>query len=142
MIFMGRVPYQDLPPLLNLMDVCLSTQTDDLPGRVRTTGKLPLYLACGRYVLASAVGDARQVLPAEMQVEYHGTKDEQYASRLADRVMYLLDHPEKRNQVQAARAIARSQFDYGLLSERLRSVLHQAVAGKPARAVESSPGNV
>jgi hypothetical protein len=71
-LFFGRRPYEELPRLINLIDVCLSTQTDDLPGRVRTTGKLPLYLACGRHVLASRVGEAARVLPEEMLVLMRG----------------------------------------------------------------------
>src|SRR5207253_1209595 len=77
-LFLGRVPYDDLPRYLNTMDVCISTQTNDGAGRVRTTGKLPLYLACGRFVLASQVGEAARVLLEEMLIPYSGTKDEEY----------------------------------------------------------------
>ena len=81
-LFAGRLPYDQLPRYLNLMDICLSTQTNDAAGQVRTTGKLPLYLACGRFVLASEVGEAARVLPPAMLVPYHGTKDDQYGARL------------------------------------------------------------
>ena len=36
--FAGRVPYPALPARLRGFDVCLSTQTDDLIGRVRLNG--------------------------------------------------------------------------------------------------------
>ena len=74
-VFAGRRPLAELPEILSACDVCLSTQTNDIPGNVRTTGKLPLYLACGRYVLASRVGEAARVLPEEMLVPYEGTVD-------------------------------------------------------------------
>ncbi|MFZ4647552.1 MAG: glycosyltransferase [Gemmataceae bacterium] len=67
--FAGRVPYAELPGWLHRMDICLSTQTNDVVGWVRTTGKLPLYLAAGRFVLASRVGEAARVLPEEMLVD-------------------------------------------------------------------------
>jgi glycosyltransferase involved in cell wall biosynthesis len=67
--FAGRMPYAELPGWLHRMDICLSTQTNDVVGWVRTTGKLPLYLAAGRYVLASRVGEAARVLPEEMLVD-------------------------------------------------------------------------
>jgi glycosyltransferase involved in cell wall biosynthesis len=57
-IFLGHIPFPKLPRYLNMIDVCLSTQTNDLVGKVRTSGKLPLYLATGRYVLATDVGEA------------------------------------------------------------------------------------
>ena len=69
-MFAGRRPLTELPALLAACDICLSTQTNDVPGNVRTTGKLPLYLACGRYILASNVGEAARVLPPEMLVPY------------------------------------------------------------------------
>jgi glycosyltransferase involved in cell wall biosynthesis len=70
--FAGRVPYAGLPGWLHRMDICLSTQTNDVVGWVRTTGKLPLYLAAGRFVLASRVGEAARVLPEEMLVAGEG----------------------------------------------------------------------
>src|SRR5580658_3031561 len=86
MVFAGRIPYDDLPRYLNLMDICLSTQSNDAVGQVRTTGKLPLYLACGRFVLATEVGEAARVLPKAMLVRYDGIKDPEYPGRLAERV--------------------------------------------------------
>lgn len=70
--FPGRVPYAELPGWLHRMDICLSTQSNDVVGWVRTTGKLPLYLAAGRFVLASRVGEAARVLPEEMLVDGEG----------------------------------------------------------------------
>ena len=70
--FAGRVPYAELPGWLHRMDICLSTQTNDVVGWVRTTGKLPLYLAAGRFVLASRVGEAARVLPEKMLVDGEG----------------------------------------------------------------------
>ena len=67
--FVGPVPYDDLPRYLGAMDFCLSTQTNDVPGNVRTTGKLPLYLAAGSVVLASRVGEAALVLNEQQLVD-------------------------------------------------------------------------
>jgi len=123
-VFLGRVPYDNLPGLLNLMDICLSTQTNDLAGQVRTTGKLPLYLACGRFVLASAVGEAGRVLPAEMLAPYNGTKDVEYPARLTTRVLSLLERPERLRQPEPSVSIARTQFDYAVLAARLQKLIH------------------
>jgi glycosyltransferase involved in cell wall biosynthesis len=74
---------------LAAVDVGLSTQTDDVVGRVRTTGKLVQYMAAGRFVLASRVGAAAALLPEAMLVDYHGAWDEGYFARLAERVAAL-----------------------------------------------------
>lgn len=81
--FPGRVPYAELPAWIHRMDVCLSPQTDDVVGRVRTTGKLPLYMATGRFILASCVGEAARVLPDEMLVD--GTDIALWINKIMDK---------------------------------------------------------
>jgi len=122
-VFLGRVRYQELARYLNLIDVCLSTQTNNLVGQVRTTGKLPLYLAGGRYILASKVGEAAIVLKNEMLVEYRGVKDQGYPRKLKERIEALLDHPEKTTFRADNIALAKKHFDYAILAERMKQVI-------------------
>lgn len=126
-MFVGRVPYQRLPEYLGAMDVCLSTQTNDIPGRVRTTGKLPLYLAASRHVLASNVGEAARVLPPEMLLDYSGTRDDSYPKRLADRIRQLLVARPGPSPAAGAEAIARHHFDYDVLAPRIVQILDRLV---------------
>jgi len=130
-IFMDYLPYEQLPHYLNLIDVCLSTQTNDLVGQVRTTGKLPLYLAAGRYILASDVGEAARVLDPEMLVPYEGVKDEHYPRRLAERITNIMEHPETLKRVAAGQvALARERFDYSILSERVHQCLKKTIGAQ------------
>lgn len=122
--FVGFVPYDELPRYLGAMDVCLSTQTNDIPGRVRTTGKLPLYLAAGGVILASRVGEAALLLDPRQLIEYEGVVDRKYPARLAARIGELMDDEAVRGELIAAnRAIARERFDYRELGGRVRSLL-------------------
>jgi glycosyltransferase involved in cell wall biosynthesis len=135
MIFLGRQPYDRLPKLLSLFDICLSTQTDDAAGRVRTTGKLPLYLASGRFVLSSQVGEAARILPPEMLVRYDGTKDLAYPARLSERVSKLMEIRSGDFTPSASLAqLAFDNFDYGILALRLR----QTITAISARLHQSS----
>lgn len=123
-LFMGYVPYEELPRYLSLIDVCLSTQSNDLVGQVRTTGKLPLYLAAGRYILASDVGEAALVLDKEMLVEYEGVRDDAYPQRLVERIRTILSQPEMLARSTARNiALAREHFDYALLANRLGDII-------------------
>ena len=122
-LFLGYVPFSQLPQYLMLMDVCLSTQSNDLVGRVRTTGKLPLYLAAGRYVLASRVGEAALVLDEEMLIAYEGVKDELYPQKLADRIKLILKEPARLQSGAANVALAQKHFDYSLLAGRLEAFI-------------------
>ncbi|MBI3949808.1 MAG: glycosyltransferase [Acidobacteria bacterium] len=123
LLFLGHVPPDQLPLYLNLIDVCLSTQTNDLVGQVRTTGKLPLYLATGRYILASKVGEAALVLDDEMLVEYDGIKDACYPQRLADRIQVILNHRAELEKGWLHRRVAEERFDYNVLAEKLKPVM-------------------
>ena len=56
---------EELIGVLGRIGFVTSVQSNDLAGWVRTTGKLPLSLGLGKYVIATAVGDAVVALPAE-----------------------------------------------------------------------------
>jgi glycosyltransferase involved in cell wall biosynthesis len=122
-LFLGRLPYEELPRYLNLLDVCLWTQTNNLVGQVRTTGKLPLYLATGRYVLATRVGEAARLLDEEMLVDVKEGLDACYPLLLAERVRALV---RDRTRLQRGLTLidrARQHYDYGKLALQLESLL-------------------
>ncbi len=131
--FLGHVMYDALPPYVNAMDICLSTQTNDWVGRGRTTGKLPLFLACGRFVLASRVGEAARILPEEMLVDYSEGFDPTYPERLAQRIERLVNEPQLLLLGEQSRRIAESQFDYNLLVPRVAELLRRVLNRRTSR---------
>jgi glycosyltransferase involved in cell wall biosynthesis len=119
-VFTGALPYRDLPRYLSAIDVCVSTQSNDLVGMVRTTGKLPLYLACGKYVIATDVGEASRVLPGVgTLLPYEGVRDDRHPARLAECVQGLLENPQHLDVSRKARSVAREHFDYARLAARV-----------------------
>jgi hypothetical protein len=112
-------------PHLAAVDVALSTQTNDVVGRVRTTGKLVQYMAAGRFILASRVGAAATLLPEPMLVDYDGPWDEGYFVRLAERVDALPDRQSLAEQGTRLRALA-EPFAYPRLVPTLSAVLSGA----------------
>jgi glycosyltransferase involved in cell wall biosynthesis len=110
---------------LAAVDVALSTQTNDVVGRVRTTGKLVQYMAAGRFVLASRVGAAAGLLPDAMLVDYHGAWDEGYFARLANRVDTLGDRRSLAEQGARLREPA-ERFAYPHLVPTLSTVVRGA----------------
>ena len=120
------IPFENLPEYVNAMDICLSTQTDDIIGWMRTTAKLPLYLAAGRYVLATDVGEAHYLLPSKMLISYNGSKDDGYPLRLAEKIRGILDNRNELSYGIENRNIAIENFDYKVLSKQLEnSILEQ-----------------
>ncbi len=122
-IFLGHVAYEQLPAYLGLIDICLSTQSNDIVGKVRTTGKLPVYLAAGRYVLASKVGEAEHVLKPDMLVDYEGVKDPAYPQKLKEKIEMILNHPHLLECSAQTIAVAKENFDYAILAERMGNVI-------------------
>lgn len=122
-VFTGRIPYAEVPTYLRVMDVALSTQTNNLPGQVRTTGKLPEYMAAERFIIASRVGEAALVLPGGMLLDYDGEVDRQYPQRLAARIRDLYAHPGDLKARHQLPAIARELCSYDVLAARFQSVI-------------------
>ncbi len=123
--FVGRIPYSEVPHYTNLMDVALSTQTNNRVGQVRTTGKLPEYMATGRYVLATDVGEAQLLLPPEMRLPYEGVRDNLYPKRLAMKIAELAGEDRRLLEEATSETIerARKDLDYCYLSQQLDQVL-------------------
>jgi glycosyltransferase involved in cell wall biosynthesis len=127
MIFAGRVAQADLNDAVNALDVALVTAPDSPRSWVRTTGKLPIYLACDRYVLSTNVGTAAHVLVGtDMLLNYEGEgRDEGYPGRLAEKLratVYLSGAIKMKGQ---ARRLASAHFDYDMLAYRLSDLLAQ-----------------
>ena len=123
--FVGRVPPERVAEWIGAMDAATSTQTNDAVGAVRTTGKLPLYLACGCPVLASHVGEAARLLgPLGWTIPYRGTVDHEYPNRLARAVEDWAADPTRQNERrEAARRVAAEAFDLVEMRARLAAVL-------------------
>jgi glycosyltransferase involved in cell wall biosynthesis len=127
-VFTGIVPYNDLPRYLGAMDVCISTQSNDLVGMVRTTGKLPLYLAYGKYVVATDVGEARRVLPeVGCLLPYEGVRDDNHPARLAAQLRKLSTEPQLWQISEKARLVAKDNFDYAMLARIMEKVCRKLV---------------
>lgn len=129
-VCVGQVPYDDLPDYLCAMDIALSKQTDDLVGQVRTTGKLPLYLACGRFVLATRVGEASHILSDAHLIDFDGTDDAEYPERLGVRIAHLAAHPELLAVGAKSVHLARRHFEYDRLAEGVRAVCDHVLASR------------
>jgi GT2 family glycosyltransferase len=125
--FVGRVPTDRACEYVSAMDVALSTQTNDVVGQVRTTGKLPLYLACGSPVLASHVGEAALILgPVGWTLPYYGVLDYLYPSRLGAAIeAWRTDPNGAAIRRQTALRIAREFFDEEEMRQKLASTIHR-----------------
>ena len=131
LVMPGYVTHEEIPRYVAAMDVCLPRQTNDSVGWSRTTAKLPEYLACRRYVLATAVGGGGggggEILPEEMLLPYEGSYDERHAARLAERLVELVPRRAELRRGGGTRRIALERYSYPVLTRRLAAFLHEVV---------------
>lgn len=132
--FTGRIPYDDVPAYMRVLDIALSTQTNNLPGQVRTTGKVPEYMAAGCFILASKVGEAELLLPPEMLVPFQGEVDQAYPARLAQRIRQLVEDPGRLELRRSLPARAAATCSYSVLSQHWLELVNQCLReiGKPS----------
>lgn len=126
--FVGAVATAEIGAYVGAMDAAISTQTNDVVGQVRTTGKLPMYLANGCPVIATDVGEAAILLgPHGWTLPYTGVVDPEYPERLAGRIeSWRRDSAGQAARRRTARDIFAAEFDVAEMRQRLREVLVRA----------------
>jgi glycosyltransferase involved in cell wall biosynthesis len=127
--FAGWIAPEQIAAHVRLLDVALSTQTNNLAGQVRTTGKLPEYMAAGRFILASRVGEAARVLPPQMLLDYSGAVDRAYPARLAGRIRVLAGAPGLLRQGASLVELAERRFSYRVLAPEVAALIREVAWG-------------
>jgi glycosyltransferase involved in cell wall biosynthesis len=124
LLFTGWIDHNRLPEYINLIDVCVSTQSNDLVGEVRITAKVPEYLACGRYIVATAVGGAKTfVKDAGLLVPCTGVKDLRYVATLADHVRAIISNRDILKKGMNGVEVAKRWFDYSVLRPQMTMII-------------------
>ncbi|MDI6840243.1 MAG: glycosyltransferase [bacterium] len=129
-LFLGRIPYEEVPKYLNVFDICLLTQSNHPISMVRTTRKLPCFLACGKYILASEVGEASLILPKEMLIPYKGVKDIDYPYRLMEMIEKIYKDRSILKKGELGVKIAKDRFEYTILAKRVSEIVLKCVSSK------------
>lgn len=122
----GWVPHEQIPLYINAMDVCVSTQTNDPVGWGRTTAKLPEFMACGRFIVATEVGEAAALLTPKQLLPYRGLRDSEHPIRLARRVGEIRYDQSAMAVGRRNRDVAQSMFDYDVIAAKLVEIVDRA----------------
>jgi glycosyltransferase involved in cell wall biosynthesis len=123
----GLVPHESVPEVLAALDAVTWTQTPDDVGGCRTTLKLPEYLACGKFIIATDVGEARRsVIGNGRRLRYCGGRDARFAEAVAAVVRELCIDPAIRQSGLAGRVTAR-HFDWDRLARRFVEIVDETI---------------
>jgi len=122
----GRLSYDELDLYLAACDVCWLPLSDSGANRGRWPLKLNDYMAVGRPVVATAVGD----ITAFLQEHPIGLLARDESLDLATQTLALLRDPQRRETMgQYARHLAETVFTWDRLAEQLESFYHQVLEG-------------
>lgn len=124
----GRVAHAEVPELLSALDAVTWTQTPDAVGRCRTTVKLGEYLACGRFVIASDVGEARRSVQENgVRVPYRGGRDPEYVRTVVEAIRAIDADPSLPRRGLDGRKLAR-RYDWDRVAAGFVGVVQRTVA--------------
>jgi glycosyltransferase involved in cell wall biosynthesis len=120
-IFTGMVPYDDIPLLINISDICVAPF---ISRRNRTTGVSPLkvfeYMACGKPVVCSKI-DGLEFIEIEGVGQLVEPEDK---VALQEGLFHLVHHPEKRMAMgEKGLQLARERFDWKFRVDKIEEVI-------------------
>ena len=113
--FTGAVPHSEVPRYMDVADVAVATLPDTPQARTKSPLKVVEYMAAGRAIVASAVGEAVRFLGDAGRLVEPGS-----AAALADAMADLLGDPYTASELGvAARERLRSHFTWMHTAENL-----------------------
>jgi glycosyltransferase involved in cell wall biosynthesis len=130
-VFLGYLPFAQIPPLLERLDILVQPGRPSDYNRLRLPSKMQAYLLSGTPTVTFAVGFAELLTDREDVVKLHGFD----AGELADRLSEIVDDGALRGRLAGgARAAAERLFDREhnghALAEHYRATL-QALQNQP-----------
>ncbi len=124
-IFTGKIAHEQIPSYINCMDVCFSTQSNNMAGEMRIPTKLEEYLACGKFVISTDVGYAKTVLrDAGFLIPYKGVRDDSYPAKAAKVIEAILSDRSILERGKLGINIAKDKFSFEKLSLQLEEIIY------------------
>lgn len=122
-IFTGAIDHDDIPRYIAAADVAVACFADTPQVRTKSPLKMCEYMAMGKAIVASQVGEVPRMLgDAGILVEPGN------AGALADGIVAYLNDPKKRAEAGAkARRRAETEFNWGTTAERMLRAYEMAL---------------
>ena len=107
-IFLGYLPFVQIPPLLRRLDILVQPGEPSDYNRLRLPSKMQAYLESGTPTITFAVGFAELLADGEEVLKLHGFDPEELADRITD---VATDQALAQRLARGARAAADRLFD-------------------------------
>ncbi len=125
-VFTGMVPHEKIPEYISAADICIACFEDNPVTRSKSPLKIVEYMACGKPVVASDVGEVRRMLGDAGIIVSPGD-----SRALAEGIEILLLNPEKRRELgKRGRERVERIYNWDAIAENLRQAYRKALFGK------------
>ncbi len=122
-IFAGFIPHKDVPSYINAADICVACFEDNAITRCKSPLKIAEYLACGKAIVASNVGEVRNMAGGVGVLTIPGEVDS-----LADGIKMLLEDKELRVRLgEFARIRAENKYNWSVTAENILKAYEKTV---------------
>jgi glycosyltransferase involved in cell wall biosynthesis len=122
----GRIDYDQISYYLSACDVCWLPMRDSGANQGRSPLKVKDYMAAGRPVVMTAVGDAVNLIRRGK----FGLLASDRPDEIANQVLALLRAPERREVMgRRARQLAETEFGWNRIADRLEHFYQQVIEG-------------
>jgi glycosyltransferase involved in cell wall biosynthesis len=120
-IFTGLQPYQLLPDIIRSSDICINPFELNAITRDILPNKVFQYLACGKPLVATRLPGTEPFLPGEEEGVVYTSQDQ-----VADRLLQLLDDPDRRRRLGSNAASAVQQkYDWRKIAQQMVDLIHE-----------------
>lgn len=114
-IFTGAVPHYEIPLYISAADVCVAAFKDTKAARCKSPLKIVEYMACGKAIVASSVGEARRMLGGVGVLVQPDN-----ASALAEGILTLIDNRDLKERLgKFARIRAEEKYSWSKTTANL-----------------------
>ena len=124
-VFPGYVPDEEYPTYLKAFDIAVATLDDNYVSRTRSATKVKEYLAMGRAIVATGIGENVKDL-AQGEAGLLARPDN---SDLAERILDLVTNVQLRERLgQRARERALKVYSDSVLARKMEQIIRQTVS--------------
>ena len=123
-IFTNYILHAEIPDYVAAADICIACFEDNLITRCKSPLKVAEYLAAGKPIIASGVGDVPKMVSGAGKIVPPGNSE-----ALANAIIDLLQHPEQIPAMKVnARRKSETEYNWSVIADRFLELYNKVIS--------------